>query len=110
MNMFTVRLDRSPCKLTQLLRGTPLTERSKSLDPSNQVFAIIRSRATAGLLEELAAKRKNIHILVTDLSNPKELDETAAEVSKVTNGSLDILLLNAGSTTDETAQMPPSGL
>jgi len=88
----------------------PLTGWSKSADPNNQVFAIIRSRGTAGPLEELAAKRKNIHILVTDLSNPKQLDETAAEVSKVTNGSLDILLLNAGSTTDETAQIPPSGL
>lgn len=88
----------------------PLTERPKSADPNNQVFAIIRSRATAGPLEELAAKRKNIHILVADLSNPKQMDETAAEVSKVTDGSLDILILNAGSTTDETAQIPPSGL
>ena len=88
----------------------PLTGRSKSADPHNQVFAIIRSRGTAGPLEKLAAKRKNIHILVTDLSDPKQLDETATEVSRVTNGSLDILILNAGSTTDETAQIPPSGL
>ena len=88
----------------------PLTGRSKSADPHSQVFAIIRSRGTAGPLEELAAKRKNIHILVTDLSDPKQLDETATEVSQVTNRSLDILILNAGSTTDETAQIPPSGL
>lgn len=83
---------------------------SLSVDPNNQVFAIIRNRATAGPLEELAAKRKNIHVLVSDLFNPKQLNETAAEVSQVTNGSLDVLLLNAGSTTDETAQIPPSGL
>jgi NAD(P)-dependent dehydrogenase (short-subunit alcohol dehydrogenase family) len=74
------------------------------------VFALIRSRATAGPLEELAAERKNIHIVVTDLSDPKKLEDAANEVSKVTSGSLDVLILNAGSTTAETGAMPPSAL
>ncbi|KEF52315.1 uncharacterized protein A1O9_11555 [Exophiala aquamarina CBS 119918] len=86
----------------------PLTPSPKSVDPKNQVFAIIRSRATAGPLEELAAKRKNIHIVVTDISDPRKLDQAAAEVSKVTAGSLDVLILNAGSAGPETSVLPPS--
>ncbi|KAK4941754.1 hypothetical protein LTR10_018358 [Elasticomyces elasticus] len=79
-----------------------------SVDPKNQVFAIIRSRATAGPLEELAAKRKNIHIVVTEISDPKKLDQAAAEVSEVTGGSLDVLILNAGSAGPETSVLQPS--
>lgn len=79
-----------------------------SVDPKNQVFALIRSRGTAGPLEELAAKRKNIHIIVTDISDPRKLDQAAAEVSKVTAGSLDVLILNAGSAGPDTSTLPPS--
>src|ERR1700742_847776 len=82
-----------------------LTVLPKSVDPINQVFAIIRSRGTAGPLEELAAKRKNIHIVVTDISDPSKLQQAAAEVSKVTAGSLDVLILNAGSAGPETRTM-----
>jgi len=78
------------------------------VDPKNQVFALIRSRGTAGPLEELAAKRKNIHIIVTDISDPRKLDQAAAEVSKVTAGSLDVLILNAGSAGPDTSALPPS--
>ena len=88
----------------------PLTAPPKSVDPKNQVFAIIRSRGTVGPLEELAAKRKNIHIVVTDISDPKKLDQAAAEVSKVTAGSLDVLILNAGSAGPDTNALPPSAL
>ena len=88
----------------------PLTAPPKSVDPKNHVFAIIRSRGTAGPLEELAAKRKNIHIVVTDISDPKKLAHAAAEVSKVTAGSLDVLILNAGSAGPETSALPPSAL
>ena len=88
----------------------PLTAPAKSADPNNQVFALIRGRGTAGPLEELAAKRKNIHIVVTDLADPKKLAQAASEVSKVTGGSLDILILNAGSAVPETAGLPPSAL
>lgn len=88
----------------------PLTAPPKSVDPKNQVFAIIRSRGTAGPLEELAAKRKNIHIVVTDISDPRKLDQAAAEVSKVTAGSLDVLILNAGSAWPETSALSPSAL
>ncbi|RMZ75560.1 hypothetical protein DV737_g5233, partial [Chaetothyriales sp. CBS 132003] len=79
-----------------------------SIDPKNQVFAIIRSRGTSGPLEELAAKRKNIHIVVTDISDPRKLEQAADEVSKVTDGTLDVLILNAGSVYPETSVLPPS--
>ncbi|OQV10142.1 hypothetical protein CLAIMM_14182 [Cladophialophora immunda] len=68
-----------------------------SADPANTVFALIRSRATAGALEQLAATRKTIHIIVTDLADPKSLAQAAADISAVTGGSLDVLILNAGS-------------
>jgi NAD(P)-dependent dehydrogenase (short-subunit alcohol dehydrogenase family) len=87
-----------------------LTSLPKSVDPKNQVFAIIRSRGTAGPLEQLAAKRKNIHIVVTDIADPKKLEQAAAEVSKVTAGSLDVLILNAGSAGPETSVLPPTAL
>jgi NAD(P)-dependent dehydrogenase (short-subunit alcohol dehydrogenase family) len=48
--------------------------------------------------------------VVTDISDPKKLDQAAAEVSKVTAGSLDILILNAGSAGPETSALPPSAL
>ncbi|KAH7084813.1 hypothetical protein BKA63DRAFT_430699 [Paraphoma chrysanthemicola] len=79
-----------------------------STDPDNQVFALIRSLGTAGPLKELAAQRKNIHILVTNISDPTELDATAGKVSQVTGGSLDVLILNAGSAGPDTAVLPPS--
>lgn len=82
-----------------------------SVDPNNQVFALIRSRATASPLEELAAKRKNIHIVVTDISDPRKLDQATGEVSKVTGGSLDVLILNAGSAgPEDTSVLPPTAL
>jgi NAD(P)-dependent dehydrogenase (short-subunit alcohol dehydrogenase family) len=81
-----------------------------SEDPNNQVFAIIRSRETAGPLEKLSADRGNVHIVVTDISSPKKLEQAAAEVSKMTNGSLDYLILNAGSASTETGGLSPSDL
>lgn len=75
------------------------------------MFAVIRSRSTAAPLEALAAKRKNIHIIVTDIFDPKKLSEASIEISQITGGSLDVLILNAGSTTGaETSSLTPSAL
>ncbi|KAF2785850.1 NAD(P)-binding protein [Melanomma pulvis-pyrius CBS 109.77] len=79
-----------------------------SADPNNQVFALIRSLSTAGPLQELAGKRKNVHIVVTDLYDIKKLGEAAAKVSKATGGSLDVLILNAGSAGPHTNVLPPT--
>ncbi|RFU81263.1 hypothetical protein TARUN_918 [Trichoderma arundinaceum] len=66
-----------------------------SADSQNTVFALIRSQKTAGPLNELAASRKNIHILETDISNPETLKDTAEQIGKVTGGKLDVLIHNA---------------
>jgi hypothetical protein len=87
-----------------------LTAPPKSSDPKNQLFALIRSLSTAGPLEELASKRKNVHIIVTDLSDPQKLAHAAADVSQLTAGSLDVLLLNASSAGPETSALTGSGL
>jgi len=74
------------------------------------VFALIRNLATAAPLKELASQRKNIHIIVTDISDPKKLAQAAAEVSQVTSGSLDVLILNASSPGPDTSSLAPSAL
>jgi NAD(P)-dependent dehydrogenase (short-subunit alcohol dehydrogenase family) len=58
----------------------------------------------------LAGQRKNIHILETDISEPKKLDATAEEIAKITGGSLDVLVLNAGSASTETSAWGPAAL
>ncbi|KAL7931537.1 NAD(P)-binding protein [Trichoderma chlorosporum] len=66
-----------------------------SSDPLNEVFALIRRQKTAGPLNELAASRKNIHVLETDIANPTRLKETAENISNITSGKLDVLVYNA---------------
>ncbi|KAM0254686.1 hypothetical protein ACHAQJ_006536 [Trichoderma viride] len=66
-----------------------------SADAHNTVFALIRSQNTAGPLNELAASRKNIYVLQTDISSPAKLKETAEKIGKITGGKLDVLIHNA---------------
>ncbi|KIV94491.1 hypothetical protein, variant [Exophiala mesophila] len=79
-----------------------------SANSKDEVFALIRSRATAGPLEKLATERKNVHIIVTDIADPQKLAEAAAEVAKVTAGSLDVLILNASSPGPDTGALSPT--
>ncbi|PNP57284.1 hypothetical protein THARTR1_02730 [Trichoderma harzianum] len=80
-----------------------------SADSKNTVIALIRGQATAGPLNELAATRNNIHIIETDISSVSRLEETANSISKITKGSLDVLIYNAYSPgTDEAKLLPPS--
>ncbi|KAH0497541.1 hypothetical protein TgHK011_004839 [Trichoderma gracile] len=80
-----------------------------SANPNNIVFALIRSQATAGPLNELAAKRNNIKVIETDVSSLDKLNQTAESISKVTLGKLDVLIYNAYSSgTDEGKLLPPT--
>lgn len=81
----------------------------QSADPQNEVFALIRSQKTAGPLNELAATRKNIYVLETDIANPATLRETAGEISSITGGKLDVLVYNAFFHGDS-AELTPSAL
>ncbi|ETS03270.1 putative short-chain dehydrogenases/reductase [Trichoderma reesei RUT C-30] len=80
-----------------------------SANPNNTVFALIRSQATAGPVNELAAKRSNIKVIETDVSSLDKLNQTAESISEVTSGKLDVLIYNAYSAgTDEGKLLPPT--
>ncbi|KAI0653101.1 NAD(P)-binding protein [Cubamyces menziesii] len=66
-----------------------------SKDPSNIVFGMIRSPQSATQLLELQKTRPNVHILHADITDVPSLKAAAAEVAKVTGGSLDYLINNA---------------
>jgi len=66
-----------------------------SSDSNKTVIALIRSQATAAPLNELAAERKNIHVILADISSPQKLQLAAEEVSEITGGGLDVLVYNA---------------
>ena len=70
---------------------------------------MIRSQKTAGPLNELAAFRKNIHVLETDIANPAKLKETAGEIGSITGNKLDVLIYNAFFHGDS-AELTPSAL
>ncbi|KAJ6541773.1 hypothetical protein B0H19DRAFT_1212873 [Mycena capillaripes] len=75
--------------------------RQLSADNTNTVFAIVRNKATSTRLTDLS--RSNVTILEADVTDAKALEAgefllAAAEVSKVTNGKLDYLIINAGGT------------
>ncbi|RSL56712.1 hypothetical protein CEP53_006706 [Fusarium sp. AF-6] len=80
-----------------------------SSNKDNTVLALIRNRNTAGPLEELAAKRDNIHVIETDISSPSRLEETAQAIGKITGSKLDVLIYNAFSMGTENMTLTPSG-
>ena len=74
------------------------------------VLALIRSQKTAGPLNELAAERKNIHIIEVDISSPASLTATAESVGAITGGKLDVLICNAYLAGTEAIMWSPSAL
>src|SRR3569833_3370543 len=81
-----------------------------SSDPSNTVFALVRNPDGAAKLRALASKRNNIHVIKTDVSDPRSLIEAAAAVSAVTSGTLDVLIHNAVAQDPSTANLSASQL
>lgn len=73
-------------------------------------MALIRSQTTAGPLNDLAAARKNIHVVETDISSVSKLKETAAKVDSILGGKLDVLIYNAYLAGTEAMTLPPSAL
>ncbi|KAI0328959.1 short-chain dehydrogenases/reductase [Cubamyces sp. BRFM 1775] len=66
-----------------------------SQDPKNIVFGIVRNLQSATKLHELQKSRPNVHVLQADITDVPSLKAAAAEVAKVTGGSLDYLINNA---------------
>ncbi|EGO05292.1 hypothetical protein SERLA73DRAFT_174375 [Serpula lacrymans var. lacrymans S7.3] len=64
-----------------------------SANSANTVFALVRNKATATKLVELG--RSNVYVIQADITDNKTLKAAAAEISKVTGGSLDHLINNA---------------
>jgi len=61
--------------------------------PQDQVFAIVRNPDSSAELKKLAGP--NVHIVVGDLDRLETLHSAAAEVAKITGGSLDVFINNA---------------
>ncbi|KAM0424555.1 hypothetical protein ACHAPT_010271 [Fusarium lateritium] len=80
-----------------------------SANKDNTVLALIRNRTTSGPLEELAAKRSNIHVIETDISSPSRLKETAEAIGKITGSKLDFVVYNAFLMGTENMTLTPSG-
>ncbi|KAI5115932.1 hypothetical protein M0805_002082 [Coniferiporia weirii] len=70
--------------------------RQLGADPSNTVFALVRDVPGATELHELVASNayKNVYVLHADLHDYKSINEAAVEVSKITGGTLDVLINN----------------
>ncbi|KAL9110120.1 MAG: hypothetical protein Q9227_005314 [Pyrenula ochraceoflavens] len=80
----------------------------QSTDPQNQVFGIIRSQKTVAALADLASARKNVHIVETDIGDPKRLQQAVAEVGKISGGKVDVLIANAYLPGTEAMMLTPS--
>ncbi|OCB84179.1 NAD-binding protein [Sanghuangporus baumii] len=69
-----------------------------SSDPENIVFASVRNKSTTTQLRDFvnseANKHKNVVVLEADLNDYKSLKTAAKEVSKATQGELDVLINN----------------
>jgi len=79
-----------------------------SQDTNNTVFAIVRNPDSAANLKQLAAQRSNIRIVKADITDPQSLVAAAAEISKSTDGALDVLINNAVSVNTAAAALSPS--
>ncbi|KZT27667.1 NAD(P)-binding protein, partial [Neolentinus lepideus HHB14362 ss-1] len=64
-----------------------------SADPNNTVFGIVRNPAGSPNLTNI--KAPNVRVVKADITDRKSLDSAAAEIAKVTGGSLDVLINNA---------------
>ncbi|KAF2489315.1 NAD(P)-binding protein [Lophium mytilinum] len=73
--------------------------RQLSADPSSTVVGIVRDKPTTvkKVSEDPDLKgRSNIHILEADVTNYDALKKAAADTAKITGGSIDYLIANAG--------------
>ncbi|KAI9058917.1 short-chain dehydrogenases/reductase [Trametes sanguinea] len=70
-------------------------------DQANVVFGLARNPQNAPKLLELQRSRPNLHIIKADIVDLPSLKAAAAEVEKVTGGSLDYLINNAAQVFNE---------
>jgi len=68
-------------------------------NPQDHIFAIVYDLDSCDELRKLAGP--NVHIIPGDLDRPETLHSAAAEVAKITGGSLDVFINNAALTPSE---------
>ncbi|PPJ50274.1 hypothetical protein CBER1_04910 [Cercospora berteroae] len=73
-------------------------------NPDNTVFALVRNQPAT---EEKLSKDgiDNVHVLSSDITDLPALQTAASQVSKITNGSLDILIHNAAFVNGESGHL-----
>jgi NAD(P)-dependent dehydrogenase (short-subunit alcohol dehydrogenase family) len=81
--------------------------RQLSSDPANEVFGLARN--VAAVKTRLASDNiSNVHVFEGDMVDHNSLNAAALEVSKVTGGSLDFLIVNGAYNSPELAPLPSS--
>ncbi|RYP83992.1 hypothetical protein DL769_001248 [Monosporascus sp. CRB-8-3] len=70
--------------------------RQLSEDPDSVVIGIVRDKEATEKRVQSELKRTNIHIIQGDLVSYESLTKAAEDTSKITGGSLDYLIANAG--------------
>ncbi|KAF2491428.1 NAD(P)-binding protein [Lophium mytilinum] len=80
-----------------------------SASPSNTVVGLVRTPGP--VIDQLTSdKISNVHVLPADLADHVSLKAAAAEVSKLTNGSVDYLIVNGAYMNHTTANLTPTAL
>jgi len=79
-----------------------------SANPSNTVIGLARN-ASAVQTQLSADGIKNVHVFSADLTSPPSLAAAAAEVSKITGGKVDHLIVNGAYISDKTSGITPTG-
>ncbi|KAH8115081.1 NAD-binding protein [Phellopilus nigrolimitatus] len=82
--------------------------RQLSSNHANVIFALVRDKTRASELQELVLSNeyKNIHVVRADLDDHDSIKAAAEEVSKLTGGSLDVLVNNAALMVYERGMLP----
>ncbi|KAL6305096.1 short-chain dehydrogenases/reductase [Sparassis latifolia] len=79
--------------------------RQLSANKENTVFGLVRNLAGSPALLELQKSRSNLHVLKADILDLPALEAAAADIAKITGGSLDYLINNAAYVDDETREI-----
>lgn len=75
-------------------------------NPSNTIIAVVRNKQAT--LDRLAKDNiTNVHVLSADITDISAIQAAAQETSKITNGSLDILIHNAAVVSERSAYLTP---
>lgn len=82
--------------------------RQLSANPENAVFGLVRSKGNSQDLLSLEKERSNVHVLEADVTDAPRLKVAAAEVAKVTGGTLEYLINNAAFVQQDRREYDPT--